>query len=66
MTTTEHTLWPDFWGISTTAYICTGKRLKERVFRIYKLNYDALRMIMENQTPDVLPIKAEIENKMTL
>ncbi|MGO8792847.1 MAG: DUF3800 domain-containing protein [Terriglobia bacterium] len=41
-------------------------RLKERVFRIYKLNYDALRMIMDNQTPDVLPIKAEIENQMTL
>ncbi len=41
-------------------------RLKDRVLRIYKLNYEALKMIMDSQMPDVIPIKPEIENRMTL
>jgi hypothetical protein len=41
------------------------KRLKERVLRIYKLNYEALRTIIESQEPDLIPIKPEIENKAT-
>lgn len=42
------------------------KRLKERVLRIYKLNYEGLRAIMDSQKPDMIPIKPKIENKMTL
>lgn len=39
-------------------------RLKERVYRIYKLNYQSMRMIMDGQRPDVIPIRPEIENKL--
>jgi len=39
-------------------------RFKERIYRIYKLNYEGLKMIMESQEPDIIPIKAEIENQI--
>ena len=38
-------------------------RLKERVWRIYKLNYEGLKVIVETNNPDVIPISPEIENK---
>jgi hypothetical protein len=37
-------------------------RLKERFSRIYKLNYEALKALLEGQQPDTIPIKPEIEN----
>lgn len=38
------------------------RRLKERVYKIYKLNYVALKAIMEAQRPDAIPFEAEIHN----
>lgn len=42
------------------------KRLKERVYKIYKLNYPALKAIMEAQRPDAIPLEAEISNRHEL
>lgn len=39
------------------------ERLKERVERVYKLNYEALKVIMDSQTPDTIPITPEIDNR---
>lgn len=35
-------------------------RLKENVYRIYKLNYDSLKAINEDQTPEAIPLTPEI------
>jgi Protein of unknown function (DUF3800) len=40
-------------------------RLKKRVLRIYKLNYEAMKMIMESQKPNLIPIEPEITNTLT-
>jgi hypothetical protein len=42
------------------------KRLKERVYKIYKLNYDALKAICEAQQPDKIPLEANIHNRHEL
>ena len=39
-------------------------RLKDQIHKIYKLNYDGLKMIMENQLPNTIPITAEVENDL--
>jgi hypothetical protein len=39
------------------------KRLKERFYKIYKLNYEGLKAICEAQTPDKIPFEAEVHNK---
>jgi hypothetical protein len=41
------------------------ERLSKRVERIYKLNYKALKTIMDSQSPDVIPIRPKIDNKLT-
>lgn len=41
-------------------------RLKEHVYRIYKLNYDSLKMIVENQSSNVIPIAPEVENELAV
>lgn len=42
------------------------KRLKERIYKIYKLNYAALKAIMEAQEPDKIPLDAEVHNRHEL
>ena len=42
------------------------KRLKERVYKIYKLNYEGLKAILEAQTPDSIPFEADIHNRHQL
>ena len=42
------------------------KRLRERIYKIYKLNYVALRAIMDAQRPDAIPFEAEICNRHQL
>ncbi len=42
------------------------RRLKERVHKIYKLDYAALKMVMEAQMPNVIPFEAEIHNRHQL
>lgn len=37
-------------------------RLKENIWKIYKLNYVGLKAIMEGQQHDQIPIEPEIEN----
>jgi hypothetical protein len=39
-------------------------RLKECVYRIYKLNYQSIRTIMDGQRPDVITIGPKIQNKL--
>jgi len=41
-------------------------RLKERVYRIYKLDYPSMKMIMDNQQADLIPIKPNVANKLTI
>jgi hypothetical protein len=41
-------------------------RLKERLYRIYKLNYESMKMIMDGQKADMIPVKPEIENRLTI
>lgn len=42
------------------------KRLKERVYKIYKLNYEAIKALMESQRPESIPFEAEIHNRHEL
>jgi hypothetical protein len=42
------------------------KRLRERVYKIYKVNYVALKTIMDGQKPDSIPFEAEIHNRHEL
>ena len=42
------------------------QRLGERIFKIYQLNYEGLKIIAENQTADLIPIAPAMENKMDL
>lgn len=42
------------------------KRLKERVYKIYKLNYDALKTICESQTADAIPFEPDVRNPTEL
>ena len=42
------------------------KRLKERVYKVYKLNYEGLRAICEAQQPDKIPFEINIHNRHTL
>jgi len=37
-------------------------RLKKRVQKVFKLNYEAMKIIIESNNPDVIPIRAEIDN----
>jgi hypothetical protein len=39
-------------------------RLKEHIYKIYKLNYDGLKMIMTNQLANTIPIAPEVENEL--
>ncbi len=41
-------------------------RLKERVYKIYKLDYCALKTIIEAQQPDAIPFEADIHNRHQL
>jgi len=41
-------------------------RLKERIYKIYKLNYDGLKMIMEDQSSNTIPVTPEVENELPL
>lgn len=41
-------------------------RLKDQIHKIYKLNYEDLKMIMENQLPNTIPITAEVENDLRI
>ena len=41
-------------------------RLKERIYKIYKLNYDGLKTIMENQSSNAIPITPEVENELPI
>jgi len=36
------------------------------MYKIYKLNYDRLKMIMENQSSNTIPIGPEIENDLPI
>jgi hypothetical protein len=42
------------------------KRLKEKVYKIYKLNYETIKTIMEAQQPEAIPFEAEIHNRNEL
>jgi len=42
------------------------KRLKERVYKIYKLNYAGLKAICEAQQPDQIPFEVNIHNRHEL
>ena len=42
------------------------QRLKKQVHKIYKLNYESMRIIMEAQAPDAIPFEAEIHNRHQL
>jgi hypothetical protein len=42
------------------------KRLKQCIYKIYKLNYKSLKAIIDAQTPDVIPLEAEIHNRHEL
>lgn len=42
------------------------KRLKERVYKIYKLNYVGLKMICEAQEPESIPFEINIHNRQEL
>lgn len=42
------------------------KRLKQAVYKIYKLDYEALKIIMEAQGPDEIPFEAAIQNRHDL
>jgi hypothetical protein len=42
------------------------QRLGDRLFKIYKLNYEGLKIIAENQTADRIPIAPALETKMDL
>jgi hypothetical protein len=41
-------------------------RLKAQIYRIYKLNYDALKAICEAQEPESIPFEADISNSHQL
>lgn len=41
-------------------------RLKKMVYKIYKLNYDAMKGVMEAQSPEKMPFEAEIHNRKEL
>jgi hypothetical protein len=41
-------------------------RLKQCIYKIYKLNYKSLKAILDAQTPDVIPLEAEIHNRHEL
>jgi hypothetical protein len=41
-------------------------RLKERIYRIYKLDYASMKLVLDSQEPDVLPIKPAIANALHL
>jgi|SRR5215470_664824 len=41
-------------------------RLKERIYKIYKLNYGGLKMIMETQLSNSIPIAPEVENALPI
>ena len=41
-------------------------RLKEQIYRIYKLDYNGLRMIMDNQSSNKIPLEPEIENDLNI
>ncbi|HET9406019.1 MAG TPA: hypothetical protein VFO39_02165 [Candidatus Sulfotelmatobacter sp.] len=38
------------------------KRLKENVYKVYKLHYESLKAILEAQQPDSIPFEADIHN----
>jgi hypothetical protein len=42
------------------------QRLGERMFKIYLLNYEGMKVIAENQTADRIPIQPAMENVMDL
>lgn len=42
------------------------RRLKERVYKIYKLNYEGLKAILEAQASDSIPLEADIHNRHQL
>jgi len=42
------------------------KRLKEKIYKIYKLNYATIKAIMEAQSPEKIPFEAEIHNRHEL
>ena len=42
------------------------KRLKENVYKVYKLHYESLKAILEAQQPDSIPFEADIHNKHQL
>ena len=42
------------------------QRLGERMFKIYLLNYEGMKIIAENQSADHIPISPAMENKMDL
>jgi hypothetical protein len=37
-------------------------RLKERIYKIYRMDYNGLKVIMENQQPNIIPIAPETVN----
>ena len=41
-------------------------RLKERIYKIYKLNYDGLKAIMESQSSNTIPIAPEVKNDLRI
>lgn len=42
------------------------QRLGDRMYKIYELNYDGLKIIAENQSADCIPIQPAIENSVEL
>lgn len=41
-------------------------RLKEHIHKIYKLNYDSLKMIIESQSSDSIPVTPEVKNEVRI
>ncbi len=41
-------------------------RLKAGMHKICKLNYEALKLVLEAQEPDAIPFEAEIQNRHQL
>ena len=42
------------------------ERLKKQIHKIYKLDYESMKMIVEAQRPDSIPFEAEISNRHEL
>ena len=40
--------------------------MKERVYKIYKLNYEGLKAVLEAKAPDTIPFEADIHNRHEL